>query len=149
MVPTVIPPVEDSSDEEAEPPSKPAPPIFDVSFYNKKASLVFKVCNRNDECESAISMARVFQPHSVMFQLSHTLKSGSAKSVSSKVVFEPVVELKTEGMALEILARGLLFLDVHFGIVSAVVTAIDQCVCGVHQPDCETVGPTVFHCSVI
>lgn len=53
------------------------------------------------------------------------------KSSSGKVIFEPLVELKTEGVALEILAKGLLFLDVHFGITSAVVSSVDHCVCGV------------------
>lgn len=40
--------VEEEGEEEGgseEPPEKPAPPIFDISFYNKTASLVIKVLN--------------------------------------------------------------------------------------------------------
>lgn len=74
------------------------------------------------------------------FQLSRTLKSGSTKSTGSQAVFEPLAELKTEGMVLEILVRGLLFLDVQFGITSAVVAAIGQCACGSQQADCDEVS---------
>lgn len=43
-VPAVLPDGEmDSSDDEGEPPPRPPPPIFDVSFFNKRATLVVKV----------------------------------------------------------------------------------------------------------
>lgn len=55
----------------------------------------------------------------------------------SKLLFEPLIELKTEGIALEIIVKGLLFLDVHFGISSAVVNSVGTCVCGVKDYDQE------------
>lgn len=44
MVPAVLPAAEESSDDELEVQTKPSPPVFDVSFFNRKASLVIKVC---------------------------------------------------------------------------------------------------------
>lgn len=61
------------------------------------------------------------------------------KNSSSKVVFEPLLELTTEGVALEILVRGLLFLDVHFGISAATISAVGQCVCGAEVADSSEV----------
>lgn len=50
MVPQVLPTegqdsAGSSSDESEVPPSKPSP-VFDISFYNRKATLVVKVCHR-------------------------------------------------------------------------------------------------------
>lgn len=42
-VPAVLPTGEEASDDETDSMEAPAPPVFDISFFNKKASLVFKV----------------------------------------------------------------------------------------------------------
>lgn len=45
MVPAVLPASEESSDDDdPTAASQPAPPVFDVSFFNRKASLIIKVC---------------------------------------------------------------------------------------------------------
>lgn len=44
MVPAVLPAADtESSDDESETPPAPRPPVFDISFYNKRATLVIKV----------------------------------------------------------------------------------------------------------
>ena len=58
------------------------------------------------------------------------MHSKSVKASAAKVLFEPFGELRTEGMTLEILAKGLIFLDVQFGITAATVSGIGECMCG-------------------
>ena len=64
---------------------------------------------------------------------------------ATKVIFEPLVELRTEGIALEILVKGLLFLDVHFGITTATVNSVDQCVCGVNPSSQVILSPSWYN----
>ena len=45
MVPQIVPPEDDSEEEDMQTSVTPQPPVFDISFYNKHASLVIKVCH--------------------------------------------------------------------------------------------------------
>ena len=46
MIPQVLPEEDNSgsSGDESETTAKSSPPVFDISFYNRKATIVFKVC---------------------------------------------------------------------------------------------------------
>lgn len=72
--------------------------------------------------------------------MSRQLHSKSVKASGPKVLFEPLAELRTEGMALEILVKGLVFLDVQFGMTTAMVGGVGECLCGATTPRASKVG---------
>lgn len=63
-------------------------------------------------------------------QLTQHSKSSTGRR-ASKVTFVPLCELKTEGISLEILVKGLIFLDVQFGMTAAAIDSCGNCACGV------------------
>ena len=67
------------------------------------------------------------------FQLTETILDGANYSGSGRVNFVPCVLWEADGVALEVLVRGLVFFNVQFGVTGTNMTSQGDAICGVND----------------
>ncbi|XP_060068135.1 intermembrane lipid transfer protein VPS13B-like [Ylistrum balloti] len=102
-VPQILPSEEEEVSEAASTPKKRSPPVLSVGMYAHKASVTFKLTE-------VLKDKHQFGP--------------------KKTAFRPFLLLEGEGIAMEILLRGLAFFDVKVGFSNCQLLSQGHCICG-------------------